>query len=128
MKILQIIARPLSACFLSQDFLTCAAFAALVNVGEVLEEQSRPVKERAQRPIVIDRKRVNPGLDIGEVLQKKRSHVPVDLVAIWHRQIGTRATPRFLTLLASRGLGKLAQSETVPNIPSDARQLASTVG
>ncbi len=77
---------------------------------------------------MIDRKRVNPGFDIGEVLKKKRSHICVDLIAIRDRQIGTGAWPRFLTLLAMRGLGEPAQCKTVPNIPSDARQLASTIG
>ena len=46
---------------------------------------------------MIDRKRVNPGFDIGEVLQKKRSHISVDLIAIRDRQIGTGATLRFFT-------------------------------
>ena len=54
---------------------------------------------------MIDRHRVNPGFDIGEVLEKKRSHIRVDLVAIRDRQIGTGATPRFLALLAPRGIG-----------------------
>jgi hypothetical protein len=54
---------------------------------------------------MIDRHRVNPGFDIGEVLEKKRSHIRVDLIAIRDRQIGTGATPRFLALLAPRGLG-----------------------
>jgi hypothetical protein len=44
MKILQIIAWSLSACFLSQDFPIGATLAAPVNVGEVLEEKSRAVK------------------------------------------------------------------------------------
>ncbi|MGA8626196.1 MAG: hypothetical protein WB686_15880, partial [Pseudolabrys sp.] len=85
------------------------------------------MKERRQRPIMVDRQRVKPGFDIGEVLQEKRSHIGVDLIAIRDRQIGTGATPRFLTLLAPRGLGEPAQGETVPDVPGDARQLASTI-
>jgi hypothetical protein len=76
----------------------------------------------------LDGKRVNPGFDIGEVLQKKRSHIGVDLIAIRDRQIGPRTTPRFLTFLPTRGLGEPAQGEAVPNIPRNARQLASTIG
>ena len=76
---------------------------------------------------MIGRKRVDPGFDIGEVLHKKRSHIRVDLIAIRDRQIGTGATPRFLTFLAPRGLGELAQGKTVPNVPCDARQLAGAV-
>jgi hypothetical protein len=76
---------------------------------------------------MVDRKRVNPGFDIGEVLQEKRTHICVDLVAIRDRQIGTGATPRFLTFLATRGFGELAHDKTVPNVPTDARQLASTI-
>ena len=76
---------------------------------------------------MVDRKRVNPGFDIGEVLQKKRSHICVDLIAIRDRQIGTGAPPRFLTLLTTRGLGEAAHGKTMPNIPSDPRQLASAI-
>jgi hypothetical protein len=54
---------------------------------------------------MINRHRVNPGFDIGEVPEKKRSHIRVDLIAIWDRQIGAGATPRFPALLPSRGLG-----------------------
>jgi len=128
MKILQIIARPLSACSLCQDFRFGATLPASMNVREVFEEKPRAVKERSPGPVRIDRKRVNPGFDIGEVLQKKRSHIRVDLIAFRDRQIGTGATPHFLTLLATRGFGEPAQGKTVPNIPSDARQLASAIG
>jgi hypothetical protein len=127
MKILQIIARSLSACFGCQDFCSGATLAASVNFGEILEEKPRAVKQRSPRPIMVDRQRVNPGFDIGEVLQKKLSHICVDFIAIRDRQIGARATPRFLTLLPTRGLGETAHGKTVPNIPSDARQLASTI-
>ena len=76
---------------------------------------------------MIGRKRVDPGFDIGEVLHKKLRHIRVDLIAIPNRQIGTWATPRLLTFLAPRGLGQLAQDKTVSDVPSDARQLASTI-
>jgi hypothetical protein len=128
MKILQIIARSFSARFLSQDLRFSVTLPASVNIGEVLEEKPRPVKERRQRPIMIERQRVKPGLDIGEILQEKRSHIGVDLIAIRDRQIGTGTALRFLPLLAPRGLGKPAQGKTVPNVPGDARQLASTIG
>jgi hypothetical protein len=96
--------------------------------GEVLEEKPRPMKQRSKRPVMIDRKRLNPGFHIVEILQKERSHIRVDLVALRDRQIGAGARPRFPTLLAPRGFGKLAQSKTVPKKPSDAWQLASTIG
>lgn len=76
---------------------------------------------------MIGRKRVDPRFDIGEVLHKKLSHIRVDLIAIRNRQIGTRATPRFLTFFAPRGLGQLAQDKAVSNVPSDAWQLASAI-
>jgi hypothetical protein len=44
MKILQIIAWSLSACFLSQDFPIGATLAASVNGGEVFKEKPRAVK------------------------------------------------------------------------------------
>jgi hypothetical protein len=76
---------------------------------------------------MIERERINPGLDIGEVLQKKRSHIRVYPVAIRDWQVGAGATPHFMALLATRGLGELAQSKTVPNIPSYAWKLASAI-
>jgi hypothetical protein len=57
---------------------------------------------------MIDRKRVNPGFDIGQVLHEKLSHICVDLIAIRDRQISTGATLSFPTLLAPRGLGEPA--------------------
>ena len=77
---------------------------------------------------MIDGQRVNARLDIGEILQKERSHIRVDLIALWDRQISTRATSRFPTLLAPRDFGEPAQSKTVPNKPRDPRQLTSTIG
>jgi hypothetical protein len=77
---------------------------------------------------MIDGKRVNARFHIGEILQKERGHIRVDLIALWDRQISTGATSRFPTLLAPCDFGELAQSKTVPNKPRDARQLASTIG
>jgi hypothetical protein len=99
----------------------------LVDGGKVFEEKPRAVKECSQRSIMIDRNRINPGLDIGKVLHKERGHIRVDLVAIWNRQIRTGATPHLLALPTPRGLGELAQGKTVPNIPSDAWQLANAI-
>ena len=76
---------------------------------------------------MIERQRVKPGLDIGKVLQEKRSHIGIDLIAIRYRQTGTGATLRSLSLLAPRGLGEPAQGKTVSDVPGDARQLASTI-
>jgi hypothetical protein len=128
MEILQIVARPLSARFVGQDFRFSALFPTSMNFGEVLKEKPSAVKQRNQGSIMIDRKRINPGFDVGEVLQKKGSHIGVDLISIRDRQIGARTTPRFLTFLPTRGLSEPAQGETVPNIPSDPWQLASTIG
>ena len=77
---------------------------------------------------MIDGQRVNARLDIGEILQKERSHIRVDLIALWDRQISTGATSRFATLLAPRDFGEPAQSKTVPNKPRDPRQLTRTIG
>src|SRR5262249_45658742 len=127
MEILQVVARPPSAGFLRQDFLTCAALAALMNGGEVVEEKAGSVKQRNQRTVMVGGKRVNARFDIREVLPKKRGHVCVDLIAIRDRQIGTGATSRILAFLAPRGLGEPAQGKTMPDIPGDARQLTGTV-
>src|SRR5262249_52997924 len=79
-------------------------------------------------PDIIEGQGENHRLNIGEILQKERSHIRVDLIALWDRQISTVATSRFPTLLAPRDFGELAQSKTVPDKPRDPRQLTSTIG
>src|SRR5215475_1652535 len=128
MEILQIVTRPLAAGVLGQDFRLRPALAPLMDGGKVLEEKPRPMKQRSKRSVMIDGQRVNARLNIGEILQKERSHIGVDLIALWDRQISTGATSRFPTLLAPRDFGELAQSKTVPDKPRDPRQLTSTIG
>ena len=74
---------------------------------------------------MIDRKRVNPSFHIGEILQKERSHIRVDLIALRTGKSGTGAMPRSTSGGAASESWR--QSKTVPNKPSDARQLASTI-
>jgi hypothetical protein len=127
MKILQVVARASPTSLLSQDLSIGAAIAASVNVGEVFEKKSRPTKECRPRPVMIDWKRVKPSLDIGEILKKQRCHVRVDFVAIRNWQVGTGTPPRFPTFSTACGLRELAQRKIVPDIPSNARQLANAV-
>src|SRR5262245_57975581 len=105
MKILQIIARPFSACFLGQNFRSDEAGAASMDFRQGLKEKPRPMKTCSEGPVMINRKRVNPSLDIGEILQKKRGHIGINLRALGNRQIGTRATPRSLAFLTPCRLG-----------------------
>src|SRR5262249_2340047 len=95
---------------------------------QVLKEKPRPMKTCSEGPVMINRKRVNPSLDIGEILQKKRGHIGINLRALGNRQIGTRATPRSLAFLTPCRLGELAQDKTVSDIPSNARQLGNAIG
>ena len=48
-----------------------AALATPMDCGEILEKKPRAVKECQQRSVMIGGKRVNAGLDIGEVLLEK---------------------------------------------------------
>jgi hypothetical protein len=127
MKILQVVARASPTSLLSQDLSIGAGIAASVNVGEVFEKKSRPTKECRPRPVMIDRKRVKPSLDIGEILEKQRCHVGVDFVAVRNWQVSAGTSPRFPTFLTVCGLRELAQGKIVPDIPSHARQLANAV-
>src|SRR5262245_50997163 len=86
------------------------------------------MKKCSERPVMINRERVNASLDVGEVLQKKRSHISINLRALGNRQISTSATPYFLAFLASCRLGKSAQGKAVSDIPSNARQLDNAIG
>src|SRR5262249_16779310 len=115
MEILQIVTRPLAAGVLGQDFRLRPALAPLMDGGKVLEANPGAMRQCNKSPVMIDGKRVTPRLNIGEILQKERSHIRVDLIALWDRQISTGAT--FPTLLAPRDFGELAQSKTVPDKP-----------
>jgi hypothetical protein len=82
-----------------------AALAAPMDFGEIVEKQSRAIEERQQRPVMIGRKRVKAGLDIGEVLLEKDGHIRIETPAIRHGQIGVGAWPRFLAISSLRRLG-----------------------
>ena len=69
-EILEVVARSFSARLLVQHFVIRAAFAASMDLGEILEEQPGAINECEQRSIVIRRKRINARLDISEVLQE----------------------------------------------------------
>jgi hypothetical protein len=56
-----------------------------MDFGEILEKTPRAVEERQQRSVMIDGKRVNASLDIGEVLLEKNGHVRVKASAVRHR-------------------------------------------
>ena len=105
MEIPQIVAWPLSARLLGQDFVVCTALATPMDFGEILEKKPRAVEESQQRSVMIGRKRVNASLDIGEVLLEKNGHVRVKASAVRHRQIDVGVLPRFLTISSLRRLG-----------------------
>src|ERR1700719_1464867 len=73
-------------------------------------------------------KRVNAGLDIGKVLLEKESHIRIEASAVRHGRMGEGARPRFSIILAPHLLRQPAYGEAMPDIPSDARQLAGAVG
>jgi hypothetical protein len=75
MEILQIVAGPLPAPPLSQDFVVRATLAALMDVGEILEKKPRAMEKCQQRSVMIGGKRVEAGLDISEVLLEKDGHI-----------------------------------------------------
>jgi hypothetical protein len=66
-----------------------------MDFGEILEKKSRAMKERQQRSIVIGGKRVETGLDIGEILLEKDGHIRVEASAVRHRQLGMGARSGF---------------------------------
>ncbi len=105
-----------------------AALAALVDLGEIREEQPRATDELEQRSVMIGGKRIDSGLHIGEVLHEERRHVGVEAVAIRHRRSGRGARPRARAVPPLRGLRQPAQRDTVADIPGDPRQLADAVG
>ena len=63
------------------------------------------IEERQQRSVMISRKRVKAGLDIGEVLLEKDGHIRIETPAVRDRQIGVGAWPRFLTISSLRRVG-----------------------
>ena len=75
-----------------------------MDFREILEEKPRAVKQCQQRSIMIGWKRVNAGLDIGEVVLEKDGHIRVKSSAVWHRRIGMGARMRFLSIPSPRRL------------------------
>jgi hypothetical protein len=79
-----------------------AALAAPMDFGEILEEKPRAMKQRQHRSVMIGGKRVNAGLDIGEVLLEKDGHIRIEASAVRHGCIGVGARPHFFTILSPR--------------------------
>jgi hypothetical protein len=77
---------------------------------------------------MIDGKRIDAGLDIGEVFHKQLGHIRIKTSAVRHRCSSMRTRPIFLPISSPRCLCELPQSEAVPNIPRNARQLAGAIG
>src|SRR5882762_1880274 len=127
MEILQIVAGPRPTRPLAPDFVVRAALAAPMDFGEILEKKPRAVKQRQQRSVMVGGKRIKASLDIGEVLLEKEGHIRVEATAVRHGRIGVGAWPRFLAIPSPRLLRKPAYGEAVPDIPSDARQLAGAI-
>ena len=71
-----------------------------MNFGEILKEKPRAVKQCQQRSVMIGRKRVNAGLDIGEILLEKDCHIRIEASAVWYGCIGVGARTRFLSILS----------------------------
>jgi methionine synthase II (cobalamin-independent) len=66
---------PLPASLVGSDFAMGAFLSAPMDCGEIIEKKPRAVEERQQRSVVIGGERVNPGLDIGEILSEKDGHI-----------------------------------------------------
>src|ERR1019366_3461131 len=128
MEILQIVAGPLPDSLLVQDFTVLAAFAALINFGQILEEEPGAMEQCQQRSVMIGGKWVKAGFYVGEVLPEKHGHVRIEASAIRHRRIGKGALPSDSTVPSARLLRKPAHDEAVPDIPGDAWQLACAIG
>ena len=53
---------------------------------------------------MIGRERVNPGLDIGEILLEKDGHIRVEAFAVGYWRIGMGMRSHFVTFSSPRGL------------------------
>jgi hypothetical protein len=126
MKILQ--TWSFAARFSSQYFVVCPALATSMYLREILKEESRATNEGEQRSVMIGGEGVKTGFNIGEILQKQFSHIGVKSAAVRHWRVGRDAPPCFWTITSPRCFRKAPQCETVPDIPSDARQLANAIG
>jgi hypothetical protein len=76
---------------------------------------------------MIGGKRINAGLDIGEILLEQESHIRIEPSAVRHGRMGEGAQRGLLTFSPPRRLRQPSYREAVPDIPSDPRQLAGAV-
>ena len=88
MEILQVVVRAPAARLCVQHLVRRVALAALVDLGEVAEEQPRAVEQREQRAVMVRGKGIDPGLDVGEILLEQRR--PVGVQALLDAWIGSR--------------------------------------
>ena len=75
---------------------------------------------------MVRRQRVNPRLDVGEILLDQRRHVGIQ--ALLEARIGSRLRPRALAVLLTDLFRKPTHDVKVPGIPSHARQLPRSIG
>jgi len=71
---------------------------------------------------MVRRQRVNPRLDVGEILLDQSGHVGIQ--ALLEARIGSRLRPCALTVLLTDLLRKPTHNVKVPGVPSHARKLA----
>src|SRR5262245_59573214 len=65
MEVLQIVCRSFAARFIGEYLALLAAFAAAMDIGQILEEKPRTTQELEQRAVVIGGQRIDAGFDIG---------------------------------------------------------------
>ena len=92
----------------------CVPVASAMDFGEILEKKSRAMKQRQQRSVMIGGKRVETGLDIGEILLEKDGHIRVEASAVWHRQLGMAARSSFVGVSSLCCLDSLRTARLCP--------------
>jgi len=105
--------------------MRAVALATLVDLRKVTKEKQRPPDQRAQRAVMILRKRIDTSLDIHEILVEQRCHIHVQAAA--HNLVGLRRRATGPIILSHLS-GELAHDLKMTRIPRHARQLPRTVG
>ena len=75
---------------------------------------------------MIRRKRIDPGLDVGEILLEQGR--PVGVQTLLEARIGSRLWPRALALLLPDLFREPAHDVEMPGIPGHARHLPRRIG
>src|SRR4029078_1833868 len=121
MKVLQVVVGAAAARPCVQHLARRIAFATRVDLGEGAEKQPRAGEQGEEVSDVIGGNRINPALNVGEILLEQRHKIGIK--ALIEARIGSCLRPGALPLPLTYLFGEKAREVKMSSIPSHTWQL-----